>query len=540
MLQQPSTIQSPTAAEWLALGLISIITVCVYGWIPAGGVGLIGFSDSVDYLLFTDFYRSQFAGEAPPEAVEFYRATRFPPLFPLLLASFGGGTDALQWTQVVAFAITLLMFAMLWAWLRRETENPVAAATITLLVVLSPGMFLLVLNPVSEPLAMGMTWLTFFLAAKPRMTTDRYILLALIAGMSTLARSANIALLVAIPVWLYLQRATWKQWVSSTAAAFAPFAFWLVYRRSIPRSDFYLDGLTLQYFVAELGGWPDLLYVHPWRLISGFASNLNTLNVLTLCIANTILVCATYGWWQRLWAKKLDAVFFAFYLGLILVWPFPTEAMRFMTFLLPLLFLYALLGVQKLTQAFPASTPSNAVAPALLALMFVLASASAISHFLYLATQTVDEELRGEQRTRIYFNTPDRASALKAAEGNARIRLTARETTRLLPPDDCVYATMPHLLQVHGPVKVVLYPKQFAEGVPIETQLRLCNYFFISGLKGYYPSHRPFYPSDDLDAWTAPVLMSEVGDHLLIAALLVRESGTAPVPDDSLKEQDLP
>ena len=163
MLQQPSTIQSPTAAEWLALGLISIIAVCVYSWIAAGGIGIIGFSDSADYLLYADFYRAQFAGQSPPEAVAFYRATRFPPLFPLVLAAFGGGTDdTLGRARIVSCIITLGMFAMLWAWLRRETESPVAAATITLLVVLSPGLFLLVLNPVSEPLAMGMLWLTFF------------------------------------------------------------------------------------------------------------------------------------------------------------------------------------------------------------------------------------------------------------------------------------------------------------------------------------------------------------------------------------------
>ena len=358
------------------------------------------------------------------------------------------------------------------------------------------------------------------------------MLLALIAGLSTLARSANIVLVAAIPVWLYLQNATRKQLMVGTVAAFAPFVLWATYRRSMPNANDYLDGVTLQYAVTELGGWPDLLYLHPWQMISGFARNLdNTPDAFSLSIAIAILVCAAYGWWQRVRAKKLDAVFFAFYLAMILVWPYPSEAMRFITFLLPLLFLYALLGVQRLAQTFPASSRSKTRAPALLALLVALASATTIWHFLDLATLTVDEELRGEQRTQMYFTTPDRATALRSAEGNARIRLTAREATRLIPADDCAYATLPSLLEMHGPVRVLPYPDRFVEGIPVESQLRLCNYFFVSGLRGNSPSHQPFHPAEKLRAWTTPLLVADLGDGSIVAALLIRQSGTAPSND---------
>lgn len=522
------------------MGLISIIALCIYGWIAAGGMGIVGFSDSADYLFFADFYRAQFSGQPPPEAVAFYRATRFPPLFPLLLAVFGGGTHDLQWTQVVSCTVTLCMFVMLWVWVRRETANPVAAATITALIVLSPGLFLLTLNPVSEPLAMGMTWLVFFLAAKPRMTSDGYILLALIAGMSTLARSANIVLIAAIPVWLYLQRANWKQLAAATAIAFAPFLLWMIYRRSIPNAGSYLDGFTLEQAITDLGGWPDLLYQHPWRLFVGFTKNLdNTPDALSLCIAIVILVCATYGWWRRARAKKLDAIFFGFYLALILIWPYPREATRFITFVMPLLFLYALHGLQGLGQYVTANTRMKSSASGVLALMVALASAGTIWHFVDLAMQPVDEELRREQREQMYFAASTRVTALKAAEISARIRLTAREATLRIPPGDCVYATLPYLLEMHGPVNVIPYPEDFEEELSVEAQLRRCNYFFIAGVRGHIPAHVPFFPRELLHPWAVPVVMSKI-DEWMVAALLVRESKAAARNDSSIKGQTNP
>lgn len=524
MLQRASTTLSPTAAEWLALGLISTIAVCINGWVAAVDMGIIGFSDTAEYLYFTDFYRAQFTGQTLSHAAEYYRTTRLPPLFPLVLAAFGGGTHALQWTQIIASAIALFVLVVMWVWLRRETESPSAAATITLLVVLSPGLFLLTLKPASEPLAMGMTLLTFVLATKPRATASDYVLLALIAGSSTLARSANIALVAAIPIWLYFQHgANRKQWLTATVVAFAPFALWLAYRRLLPNTESYLAAMTLDHIVAELGGWPDLLYLQPWTLFLGLARNFDsTPDASSLIVVFVLLLIGVRGWWLRVRAKKLDAVFLASYLGLILIWPYPEEAPRFMTFLLPILLLYALQGIQSLI---PSERGNATVASGVLALAFVLISAGTLWHFLDLATLTVDEELRPEQREQLYFHAPDRAAALITAEGLARVRLAAAEAAQQVPRDDCVYATLPHLLAMRAPITVVRYPLRLVDGIPPEAQLRECSYFFVAGFSGTKPGEGPFHLLEELEPWTKPVLTSEMsggGPEATVAALLVR------------------
>lgn len=520
----PPALARRRSARWLeaiTLLLIAAIAVVIYGWIAIGGLGIISFSDSADYIFFADFYRGQLVGDVPPEALAYYWKTRFPPLFPLLLGVLGGGTHDLPHTQVIACAITFGMFAALWLWLRRETGSALTAAAITLLVVLSPGLFLLTLNPVSEPLAMGMTWLAFLLASRSGRTTDGFLLVALVAGLSALARSINIALVLAIPIWLLLQRAKPKQWIAGTVVAFLPFVAWSFYRRTIPRTTTYTDGLDLNFIVRELGGWPDLLYLHPWRLATGFAKNFDTTpDVVSLSIAIAILVFAVVGWWQRARDRKLDAVFLLIYVAVILVWPYPREAMRFMTFIVPLLLFHAVVGFDQSIGALNSRARALPATPLGLVAMVLLASAGTIYHFIHLAAVDLGPELRGEQREQTYFYSKDRQSAVRTAEGFARIRLAARESVRNLPPGECIYAVMPYLLERHGPVHTQPSPLHLDPARDIRAQLPDCNYLFVVGMRGAWPEQIPFYPLDLVRDLTIGVVVAETAPGSMVAALL--------------------
>jgi hypothetical protein len=537
------TPRSSRPAEWMLASVVAILALLVYGWVAAEGMGTIGFSDSADYLFFADYYRGVFAGRAQTlEAIEFYRSTRFPPLFPLVLAALGGGTEALERAQLICCASALGMLVVLWVWMRTETRSAVATATITALVALSPGLFLLVLNPVSEPMAMAMTWVVFMLASRSDRPTRLILLMGLVAGLSTLARSINIALVVAIPVWLLLQRAPARQLLGGTFCALLPFLAWLGYRRSIPEAQSYLDGLDSAYLISELGGWPDMLYLQPWTLLRGLAKNLDhDPGPLALSIATLILVLAAIGWWKRARARELDAVFLVLYVGVILVWPFPREAPRFMTFVLPLLYFYAWLGIRTCLWRRDADRDTRLVAAGALTVVVFAGSIATIAHFVDLATQQLEPELRREMRTQLYFHAADRATGARAAEGNTRVRFAAREVLRQVPKDDCVYASLPYVIQVHGPIRVLRYPWSFVEGISVKDQLPFCNYFFVAGIDGVVPGHGPFYPSEQLKDWTSPVLVAEIGDDQIVAALLVRSDATeqeARPPDR--EKQDSP
>jgi hypothetical protein len=507
--------------EIVSLLAIAATAIVIYGWIVAGGVGIITSSDSADYLFFADFYRGQFYTDVRPQDLAFYWATRFPPLFPLVLAAFGGGTHDLQYTQGIACGITLGMFAILWWWVRRETGSAFAAATILLLVVLSPGLFMLNLNPMSESLAMGMTWLAFLFAQRAPERPERFLLVALLGGLSALARSINIALVLAIPIWLLLQRATPRRWLACTATALAPFLLWLVYRRMLPRAAAYTDGIDLAFVVNELGGWPDLLWVHPWRLVTAFAKNFDTRpDAWSIALASILLIAAAVGWWRRARARRLDAAFLLVYVGVILVWPYPREAMRFLTFVMPLMLFHAWVGIDWAIARSRSSRPAPQLASAGLAMLVLLASAGTIAHFFHLATHIVDPELRGEQREQTYFFASDRTTAEAAARGLATLRIAAREATRLVPEGECVYAVMPYLLERHAALPVMTYPHGLDPTIPIEHQLSKCRFLFVMGVPGAWDFQVPFYPMEHVHGTTHVVFSAEVSKGSSVAALL--------------------
>jgi hypothetical protein len=527
MPRSPARPLFRVSAEVAALAVVAAIALTIYGWIFAGGVGIITYSDSADYLFFADFYRGQFYTEVRPQDLAFYWATRFPPLFPLVLAAFGGGTHDLQYTQGIACGITFGMFTMLWWWVRRETGSAVAAATILLLVVVSPGLFMLNLNPMSEPLAMGMTWLAFLMAQRAPERPERFLLVALVGGLSALARSINIALVLAIPLWLLLHRATPRRWLVGTATALAPFVIWLVYRRTLPRASTYTDGLDLAFVVNELGGWPDLLWVHPWRLVTAFASNFDTRpDAWSIAIALTLIVAAAAGWWRRAQARRLDAAFLVIYFGVILVWPYPREAMRFLTFVVPLMLFHAWVGIEWAIARSRSSGPAPQFASAALAVLVLLASAGTIAHFFDLATHTVAPELRADQREQTYFFASDRTSAEAAARGLATIRIAAREATRRVPDGECVYAVMPYLLERHAPLPVMKYPDELDPAIPVEQQLSRCRFLFVMGVPGAWKSQVPFYPMDQVRSTTEVVFAAEVAKGSTVAALLTWDDAT--------------
>lgn len=501
--------------------LLAAAACTIYGWIAIGGVGIISFSDSADYIFFADFYHGQFKGDVAPEALAYYWNTRFPPLFPLVLAAFGGGTHDLAQTQWIACGITLAMFVSLWLWLRRETQDPVIAATVTALVVLSPGLFLLTLNPVSEPLAMGMMWLVFLLAKDPPDNrSSRFLMVALLAGLTALARSINIALVLAVPVWLLLNRASRRQFGLGSAIALFPFLAWMLYRRASPRASKYTDGIDLNFVVTELGGWPDLFYLHPWRLIRAIAENFDTTpGALSIGFVLILLALGAIGWWSRARARKLDPVFFVFYTGILLVWPYPNQAMRFVALVMPLLLFYALLGL-RVFLAWRASGPRPAWAPALLGVGVLVASGATMVHFVRLATEPMPDELQGDMREQSYFYASGPDEARLVAEGFARIRLTARESLRHVPTNDCVYAVMPYLLERHGPIRTMQYPLNLNHDADIRRQLAHCNYFFVAGMPGAWKEQVPFYPLEWLDGHVQGVVVAEAGPGALVAALL--------------------
>jgi hypothetical protein len=75
---------------------------------------------------------------------------------------------------------------------------------------------------------------------------------------------------------------------------------------------------------------------------------------------------------------------------------------------------------------------------------------------------------------------------------------------------------------MQGPVRIVPYPEKLDDARSADSQLPWCNYFFVVGLKGSTPAYPPFHPLDHLHGWTRMVLVANLEDNTMVAALFAR------------------
>jgi hypothetical protein len=527
-------------ADVAGFALCLCVSTIVYGWIGVGANAVTGVTDAIEYVLLADFYKSTFHGLVNPEAAQFYHYSRFPPLFPLFLGALGAGSDAQPLAKQLTAALAVGATLVVWCWARRAAGSTLAATVIALALALNPGFFLLCLNPMSEPLAMILAWCALLAASRARTEGSGYWLAALCIGLACLARSICVALVAAWLLWLLRERVPWRTVAAAVLLAAAPLALWMLHLAGTAGAESYARALDPGWMLAQLGGWPDALYLQPWRMFRGLVGSLQPGNAgaaTVFCVPVVLLALA--GWIDRLRRNRLDAWFLPLFLGLRMVWPEVTDIVRFVVFVLPLVVLCAIRGAQLLAER--AGLTGKVVpggAACLVALLLALASGTAVLRFVQRATLPVDAELAGEMRDAPYFLAGDDATAALGAEGTARIRQTAIAAAGLMGPEDCVYAVQPGLLRLQAKVRALPYPLELDPARPVLEQLGRCRFYFVN--PGEYLTGRQsgYHLLAQIATIATPKLASSVlagSQPVLVAALFERrdeEAALSPPPRD--------
>lgn len=514
--------------RWLEVLVILLFIVPPYVWISAHAYSISGFTDAMDYLFIADFYRSMLAGQPDGVAAAQYIGTRFPPLFPLLLGSLGAGSDAVQWATAISNATAVLAVLATWAWVRRERHSRLSAAVVALAFGLYPAYWLLNLYPVSEPLAAVFLYAILAMLSRGSPSASRLLVAGLLIGISLLARTALIPLVPAFALWLALGKPQpWRRMLLPVLLTLTPWATWSLYRHAMGADSYlsHLAGGALSTY-ADVG--IALAWQLPWRTFQAFVDNWFVEDSILALAASTLIAgFALVGCAVRMRKNRLDAWFLAAYLVMIAVWPFPDELGRFLVVVYPCILLCAVEGADVIWSTISDRGPHRKQrlqpAMALLAGAVLAGMLPAASQFVHRATLSVDLELRGDQRETVYFLAPTDAQALRNAEISARIRLTAEETAKLVPKGECVYSTMPQLLQLQGGVIGVLYPRGIDSVEAARRELRECRYFFLSGLNAVQLDVPALYPFEGLKGWVRPLLESTMtyeGKLFTAAALL--------------------
>jgi hypothetical protein len=537
-LPETTAATLPTRRRDVVLAVLIVLAVGlpIYGWIAAYNLSTQAFQDAMEYLTMADFFRQSWAGTPTAAAAEYFGITRLPPLFPAVLAVFGAGTGAAgqHMASIVTVGTAILAALLTWFWQYRETGAVARATVIAIALLLYPAYFIFNLYPLSEPLAMALLAATFaVLVGKP--TSSQLLLAGLLIGLTVLARSAFLPLVIAFAIWLVQTRPTPpRHWVAPLLAAVAPFAAWLGYRKLLA-SRSYFEAMTPEMLLRELGGWPEALWLQPTRLFNALQGNWESdPGVMTLVATLLLVVLTVAGTVLRARDGRIDAWFLMGYVALILVWPYPLELGRFMMAVYPLCLVGCFSAAGAMHKWRPRMHP--AVVPSALMLAIALATGPAIGKFIHRASLPVPDELLGDKREGPFFQVDTDDRALAAAEVLARNRFLVEEAAQHIASHECAYSVHPELLRLHGGIRGVHYPRDLDDVAPAITAERLneCDWFFLAGFSVSGPAAPALYPVANLVGWTERVLMStfERNDKTIVAAaLLQRRPVEADGPD---------
>jgi hypothetical protein len=530
--------------HWLAFAIVLVVGILVHGWIGLHAYTVTSFSDPMDYMFMADFYKALVYGGELDQAAQFYRASRYPPIFPMLLGVLGAGSDAVHLSCIISNVTAVLAALSVWWWIRVERGNPWTATLIALALLAYPSFFLLNMFPVSEPLAMVFMAAAFALLAKPHPTRSLLLVVGLLIGASLLVRTALLPLIPAFAIWLIIRRPVpFRHMLLPLMAACLPLLAWMAYR-SLLKAESYTSSLTAEKIIAALGGWPDALWVQPTRLFEAWVANWGALpGVLVISVSALLALLAVAGCVIRLRRNAIDAWFLAGYIAMILVWPYPDEFGRFLVVVYPCILLCCLSATSELSKYLRSSPGSlrSQMASLLLFVAVALATTPTAMSYAKRAALPVDEELLGDKREPLFFHSPTDEDALFAAELFARMRMTAQAATELVPEGGCIYAVYSQFIPLVAGRRGVTYPFELEDEQSGRERLIACDYFFLVGLGTIQTKSPPMYPWHALNGWTEPLLTSEIslrGETSLAAALLKRSDKPVPALLERIKRPE--
>jgi hypothetical protein len=448
--------------------------------------------DGAIYLLMARHYSAWLGPDAV--AALFAADAPFPPFYPWVLALAGGGQSVVA-AHVLTVACLVAALGALYAWLLALGSGRATAAGAVAIFALAPGTLGLAFNVLSEPLyvalSVGACVLFTRTEARAAAAPDRasWGAVALVAA-AILTRGVGLTLLPALAVFLWRRHG--RRGLPLLGVAVLPHVLWsLVHESSLGYAKVLAGSLP-----AIAAHAPDFLRAQGEILVPGLASNL-FLGSPWLAAPLGILAFGAAA--VRAARLHADAIALFCNLGLLVVWPFPSEAQRLTWVCLPLLLGSLLWGLQWLAaraaQAAPAVMPRL---PALLLVGLALAVAPGPSLF---AKRWFSPEAAAQPAVRhvASWYTANAEAARQFAPMEVALAGALRDFGARLPPGSCSFSTIMRLVAWYARQRSILPPPPDYADAAFDGYLKYqgCTYFvMISGTSDRAPT--PFYPLDRL------------------------------------------
>lgn len=478
------------AGEALVLAVVSCV---FYAWLSVRPEYIGNISDSAIYLTLSDYFSPW---RAAPHALgpAMFHDYAYPPLFPLLLGLLGGGSDHPVASYLAASLMSGAAVGAVYAWLRTLTVAALPALAVTAAFALLPATLLGAMGMQSEPLYTALVFAGFAcwnLRGERRLAAPAG---ALLVGVSALARTVGISAIAAVLAGIALDPHLRRRF-ALPLLVLGPVAAWVLFRFLAGMGDSYADSVrhetlaqTLEFLARQAAANPPAM----WEGLRRGFDLLGTPHATAVVAAFSVLFALT--WAMRLRRLETDALYLAFYLAIILVWPFPNHMRRFLQVLMPIYLFYVYAGALAAARF----APSSAMRPALAGAYFVLLvlvtapSTTAMLGQVHAAQGTEAENFVRTPQWYMY-DSPLRATAVM--DRVRQVLEAMRGIDEHLPADACVSSPIYAYIPMYGRRRAFPVPGSKSGDEAFFDDVSRCPYVFMMAGSVWPPSDFPsMYP----------------------------------------------
>ncbi len=480
---------TPTQAlrrhRWL-LVVLGVVTPLMLVWTWSNQIGELG-SDATDYLVMARHY-SPFQ---PPSAIDGQSAalSRFPPVYPLLLAWLGGAGN-LHLAHLITTSLFLAALVVLYAWLLLAGLPSPAAALLVLLFATLPDSWIagLLIHSEYAYLLLSLAAIFHLNRCHDRGNGGDLLVAALAATLAALTRTIGVVLLV--PLAVEAIRSGKRQGLFALLIFVAPLLVWHGLHRA---HQSYGRALWSIYGHDPLPGLQSQIRIqfdaYRAALSDDFAGAVlpaRTGTLLGFC------GCMALAW--RACRLRPDALYFLAYAAVLLIWPYPEVARRLLWPVLPLLIAAPLLLMSELATGpwrKPLITAGCAGWAAAILLPALPGLALASDRF---RSGGGDWGLSGASQFEGWYN-PDLHHAVHRVSSQLLTIEALQAIPKFVPENDCVIAARPVIVTYFARRRAVFPPLNSVPDPLFMQALHAsgCHYVFMySAADGHFPV--PLHP----------------------------------------------
>ena len=437
--------------------------------------------DESIYLLLADDFGRWFGHAAPPAHFA-WRFNQFPPLYPLLLGVLGANSVHAPFARALSAILAGGATCAFVRWLAVEhLGGPVARWVCALGWLMLPYTLYLATTARSETAYAGASLLALVALGRARDGAGLMRAAGWVAS-AALIRSVGIALCAVF---------VWHAWRSRTpgrgraiALATLPVAAWFAYRTLWlhPELD-YLGDAYLRYhgrpawlivttLVQSAGalwrGWQALFDIahRGWPSILGAA----------------LLVPGLVATAVAVWRGAAAAHYAFLYVLVVLVWPYPDHATRFLWPVAPVFLGYGL--------GLVSSLPSRRIPLGIATAVFIAAIAPGWRHFAARGVEPMPPALADYRGSELWLADLPPAAAASNVRLIALVNASMQESGRLVPEGECVFSVHPERMMLLARRASRAPPLPAAAPAAFDVGIQACRYAHV-----VYTSGHPAYPA---------------------------------------------